>query len=191
MKHKLLAASMTVLAMTAAQPGFAQEDTPRPAKVFTVSETSSDVRRVYPAVVLPSSEVELSFRVSGQLTDLPVRAATQVAEGDLIAALDPSDFETQIAQLESQVDQANAELKALRDGARTEEVAALEAAVASAQAQVDQAREQANRSRELAERGVIAAAKLEEDEATLSVAEANLRSQQENLAIGLAGGRPE
>ncbi|MEO1250691.1 MAG: efflux RND transporter periplasmic adaptor subunit, partial [Pseudomonadota bacterium] len=50
---------------------------------------------------------------------------------------------------------------------------------------------QANRSRELAERGVIAAAKLEEDEATLSVAEANLRSQQENLAIGLAGGRPE
>ncbi len=93
--------------------------------------------------------------------------------------------------MESQRDQAVAQLDALKTGARTEEVAALAAAVASAQAQVDQAREQRNRTAELVEREVAAEAVLEQDDANLRVAEANLQAQQEQLAIGLAGGRAE
>lgn len=169
----------------------AQDVSPRPAKVFTVEATSSELRRPYPAVVMPSSEVELSFRVSGRVTQLPVRAAVQVAEGDLIAALDPRDFETQIAQLESQIDQATAQLAALRSGAREEEIAALEAAVFSAEAQLEQARDQEARTRELVARGVATSAQLEQDQANLRVAEANLRAQTEQLRIGRAGGRPE
>ncbi|MFQ6548167.1 efflux RND transporter periplasmic adaptor subunit [Aestuariibius sp. 2305UL40-4] len=164
---------------------------PRPAKVATVTSGDSVLQRTYPAIVLPSREVELSFRVSGRIEELPIRGAMQVAEGDVIARLDPRDFETQILQLESQLDQANAELRALRSGARAEEISALEAAVASAQAQVDQARDQAERTRELAERGVVADARLEQDEANLRVAEANLQSQREQLRIGQSGGRPE
>ncbi|MCE8007049.1 efflux RND transporter periplasmic adaptor subunit [Aestuariivita sp.] len=167
------------------------QDVARPAKVFTVAETTNELRRTYPAIVLPSAEVELSFRVSGQVVELPIRGAVEVEEGDLIAALDPQDFETQVAQLESQVDQAEAQLDALRTGARAEEIVALEAAVASAQAQVDQAREQTERTRELAERGVVADARLEQDEANLRVAEANLQAQIEQLRIGQSGGRPE
>ena len=69
-----------------------------------------------------NGEVELSFRVSGQITDLPIRGATQLSEGDVVARLDPRDFETAIAQLESQRDQSMAQLAALRTGARAEEV---------------------------------------------------------------------
>lgn len=179
------------LALWPSGQALAQTETLRPAKVFTVAPVSDELRRSYPAVVLPSAEVEVSFRVSGRVIELPVRGATQVVEGDLIAALDPRDFETRIAQLESQIDQANAELTALRAGARAEEIIALEAAVASAQAQVDQAREQEERTRTLVERGVATAAQLEQDEATLRVAEANLTAQIEQLRIGEAGARPE
>ena len=171
-------------------PAVAQ-DIVRPAKVITVEASDTAVRRVYPGLVLPSEEVELSFRVSGRVIELPMRAALTVAEGDVLARLDPRDFERQITQLESQIDQSEAQLKALKAGARAEEIVALEAAVAAAQAQVDQAREQAVRTRELEERGVVAAAKLEQDEAALSVAEANLRAQQEQLVIGQSGGRAE
>ncbi len=170
---------------------FSQEQAPRPAKVFTVEASSSVLTRQYPAIVLPSAEVELSFQVSGRVIDLPIRAAVQVEAGDLVAGLDPRDFETQIAQLQSQIDQAEANLVALRTGARVEEVAALEAAVASAQAQVDQANEQVERTRQLFERGVAAQAQLDNDEAAARVAEANLTAQEEQLEIGLAGGRPE
>lgn len=170
--------------------GTAQE-TPRPAKVFTVAETDNVLRRSYPALVLPSREVELSFRIGGRVIDLPARGSLEVVEGDVIAQLDLRDFKTQIAQLESSRDQSAAQLRALRSGARSEEVAALEAAVSAAQAQVDQARDEAVRTRQLAERGVVSSARLDQDEAALRVAEAQLQAELEQLAIGRSGGRPE
>lgn len=190
MKTLVFAAVLAGVSGLGTAPVLAQ-DTARPAKVFTVEQKDIALRRQYSGVVYPSQEVELSFRVSGRVIELPVRGATQVAEGDMIARLDPRDFEANISQLESQVDQASAQLQALRTGARDEEIAALEAAVAAAQAQVDQARDQAERTRQLAERGVAAKAKLDQDEATLRVAEADLRAQQEQLLIGQSGGRTE
>ena len=141
--------------------------------------------------MLPSREIELSFKVSGQVIELPVRAASQVVAGDVIARLDPRDFENQIGQLQSQRAQAEAQLDALRAGAREEEIIALEAAVASAQAQVDQTREALSRAEQLLERGVSTRAQVEAAQAEFRVAEANLRAQQEQLRIGQVGGRPE
>ncbi|ABV93005.1 efflux transporter [Dinoroseobacter shibae DFL 12 = DSM 16493] len=183
-------ALLVVVAAAMTGPAAAQ-DTARPAKVVTVALTEAEVVRTYPAIVLPSDEVELSFRVGGPVVELPIRAATSVETGDMIARIDPRDFERQIAQLESQRDQSAAQLAALRTGARTEEISALQAAVASAEAQLAQAEEQAARTRQLAERGVAAAAQLDNDEAALRVAQANLQAQREQLAIGQSGGRPE
>jgi len=167
------------------------QDVIRPAKVAVVAETESTIRRNYPAIVLPSAEVDLSFRVSGRVIELPIRGAVDVEQGDLIAQIDPRDFQQQVTQLESLRDQSLAQLAALRSGARSEEIVALAAAVDSAQAQVDQARDAAERTRELVERGVVAAARQEQDDAALRVAEANLSAQEEQLVIGRAGGRAE
>ena len=174
-------------------PALAQDEPlpARPAKVFTVAETSALLELTYPAIVLPSREVELSFRVSGRVIDLPVRAAMDVQEGDVIAQLDPRDFEIRIAQLESQRDQADAQLRALRAGGRPEEIASLEANVQAAEAQVEQARDQVERSEQLTERGVVSTAQLDQDRANLRVAEAQLDVQLEQLAIGRTGGRQE
>ena len=154
-------------------------------------ETSATISRTYPATVLPSREIELSFKVSGQVIELPVLAASEVEAGDMIAQIDPRDFENQIAQLQSQRDQQVAQLDALRAGARAEEIIALEAAVESAQAQVDQTTEALDRAEELLSRGVSTRAAVEEAEAAARVADANLRAQQEQLRIGQTGGRPE
>ncbi len=169
----------------------AQEANPRPAKVAQVTATLATVTRTYPATVLPSREIELSFKVSGQVIELPVLAANEVARGDVLAQIDKRDFENQIAQLQSQKDQSLAQLDALRAGARDEEVAALEAAVESAEAQVDQTREALDRTQQLLDRGVTTRAQVEGAQAEFRVAEANLRAQQEQLRIGLVGGRPE
>ncbi len=169
----------------------AQEGTPRPAKVTQVTASEETVSRRYPAVVLPSREIELSFKVSGQVIDLPVRAASEVVAGDTIAQIDPRDFENQITQLQSSREQAVAQLDALRAGARPEEIAALEAAVQSAQAQVEQADEALVRAEALLERGVATRAQVESAQANARVAQANLRAQEEQLRIGEIGGRPE
>lgn len=169
----------------------AQDGAPRPAKVFVVEASEQTIQRTYPAIVLPSREAELSFRVSGQLEELPIRAALEVQEGDLIAKLDTRDFETQIQLLESQKDQALAELQALQAGARPEEIAAQEAAVEAAQAQVDVATDALERTEELRERGVATVAQLEAAQSEARVARAGLTAEQEQLRIARIGGRPE
>ncbi|KGL00146.1 efflux RND transporter periplasmic adaptor subunit [Thalassobacter sp. 16PALIMAR09] len=188
-RNIFVSAAALYIALTVS--AFSQETVPRPAKVVTLESTEETVSRRYPATVLPSREIELSFKVSGQVTDLPIRASSQVTSGDVVAQIDPRDFENQIQQLQSQRAQAEAQLDALRAGARQEEIAALEAAVASAQAQVDQTREALTRAEQLLERGVSTRAQVEAAQAESRVAEANLRSQQEQLRIGQVGGRPE
>lgn len=163
----------------------------RPAKVFTVTGSDSEFRRTYPGIVLPSKEVELSFRVSGRVIELPIRASMRLEEGAVVAQLDQRDFEAQVAQLQSQKDEALARLEVLRTGARPEEIAVLEATVSAAEARLGQARDQFERSRQLAERGVTTTAKLREDESALRVAAAQFEAELEQLAIGRAGGRPE
>lgn len=185
---------LATLLAGAAPPLIAQETTQtviRPAKVVTVTQAGNLEERQYPAIVLPSQEAELSFRVAGTVIELKVGAASQLEQGDVVAELDKRDFQTTIARLESQREQQDAQLRALRTGARSEEIVALQAAVVAAEAQVAQIREQTDRTRELFERGVVSEARLEQDTAALVVAEAELRSQQEQLAIGQAGGRQE
>lgn len=191
MKHSKLGILIGVVSATLMSYAQAQDISPRPAKVTTITASSETIKRTYPAIALPSREVEASFRVSGQVIELPIRAAAQVSKGDILARLDPRDFENQIAQLQSQRDQADAQLQALRTGARKEEVAALEAAVASAQAQQEQAQDVLTRTQQLVERGVAASAQLESAQAEYRVTEANLKAQQEQLRIGQVGGRPE
>lgn len=174
-------------------PSLAQQtdDPARPAKVEQALVGETVFTRRYPAIVRPSQEVILSFRVSGRVIELPIRASMRVSEGDVIARLDPRDFETQIAQLASQLDQASAQLRALRSGARVEEIAALEAGIDAVEAQVDQARGQASRSSELFKKKLVAAAKFDQDNTALRVAEAELRAKLEELEVARSGGRQE
>ncbi|MGI9388967.1 MAG: efflux RND transporter periplasmic adaptor subunit [Boseongicola sp.] len=182
--------AFSIVALTGYGHAIAQ-DVARPAKVETVAATDASNSWTYPAIVVPSQEASVSFRVAGQVVELPVRAASRLKTGDVIAKLDPRDFEAQIAQLESQRDQAVAQLDALKSGARSEEVRALEAAVASASAQVTLAQDAAKRAQALVERDIAAPVTLDQAQAELSVAEATLKSQKEQLAIGLSGGRQE
>ncbi|TCL09559.1 RND family efflux transporter MFP subunit [Shimia isoporae] len=164
---------------------------PRPAKVHVVTAQESVLSRSYPAVAFPSREVALSFRVGGRVVDLPIRASQAVKAGDLIAQLDTRDFEADVSQLEARLDEAEAQLQILKTGARPEEIAALKAAVQAASVQLEQARDEYERTKQLVERGVVAATVVEQQEAAVRVAEAELVSRNEQLTIGLIGGRPE
>ena len=161
MKHAFFTMALVMSCGLTGLSALAQDAAPRPAKVFQVAESQDRVERVYPAIVLPSRETLLSFRVPGNVVELPITAAMDVAEGDLIAKLDTRDFETDVSLLQSQIDQAAAQLDALRAGAREEEIAALEAGVASAEAQLEAARDALDRTQQLIERGVSSAAQLE------------------------------
>ncbi|MEM6615977.1 MAG: efflux RND transporter periplasmic adaptor subunit [Pseudomonadota bacterium] len=160
-------------------------------KTVKVEAQALALQRSYPAVIQPAREVSLAFEVSGRIVNLPIRAAMEVQEGDIIAELDKSDFQANLSGLENQKAQAEAQLRGMVAGARAEDIASLQASVDAAQAQVDQARDQFARTAELLERGVTTVARRDQDRASLQVAEANLRSAEEELSKGRAGSRAE
>ncbi len=163
----------------------------RPVKTITVQPMVSKFQRTYSAVVLPSQEVELSFRVSGRIVELAIRSGLEVKKGDIVAQLDTRDFKAEITQLDSQLEQAEAQKQVMTSGARAEDIASLQAAVAVVQARVDAAKDQVARSRHLFERQVVAKARLDNDLTSLRVAEAELKAKEQELIKGQAGARQE
>ena len=60
-------------------------------------------------VTLSGRRVDLSFRVSGPVRSIRVEKGASVRKGQLLATLDPRDFQTQLRQAESNQAQAQAQ----------------------------------------------------------------------------------
>ena len=78
--------------------------------------------------------MDLSFQVSGPLVSLPVDVGSKVKKGDVIAAIDPRDFQAALDTNQGNLERAKANLLAMERGARPEEIEQLKAAVAQAEA---------------------------------------------------------
>ncbi|RXJ74438.1 efflux transporter periplasmic adaptor subunit [Veronia nyctiphanis] len=71
---------------------------PRLAKIMTVTVSDSAEKRYLPALVAADDSAALAFRISGELSELPVLAGMEVKEGDLLAALDKREIRLQLAK---------------------------------------------------------------------------------------------
>ena len=74
---------------------------PRPVKTFVVGGEGERVKRRFPGRVDAKKRADLAFRVSGTLMELPVKEGDSVAEGQVLARLDPETFETVIKNREA------------------------------------------------------------------------------------------
>ncbi|KZN56999.1 hemolysin D [Pseudoalteromonas luteoviolacea CPMOR-2] len=74
----------------------------RPVKLHTVNDPAAATLRHFPAVVVANQGSYLAFRVNGELVDFPILAGQEVKKGQLLAKLDPEDFELQFQQRKAQ-----------------------------------------------------------------------------------------
>jgi RND family efflux transporter MFP subunit len=73
-----------------------EQETPeviRPVKMMTIGASSAGGVREFPGQVRAAEEIELSFEVQGRIIQLNAREGSTVANGALVAALDPRDYE--------------------------------------------------------------------------------------------------
>ncbi len=87
------------------------EEVTRPAKFFTVEAPGAHRLRSFPAEVTASDEAELAFRVSGELVECPARSGLQVQQGDLLARIDPTDYEAELQHATAQYELARSQLE--------------------------------------------------------------------------------
>lgn len=86
----------------------AGENPTRPAKIVTVGAASSDPR-IYPGRVQAAQRAPLSFRVSGPVVEIRVGKGQRVAAGQVLARIDPRDYQVQVANLSAQLAAARAQ----------------------------------------------------------------------------------
>jgi RND family efflux transporter MFP subunit len=90
------------------------EEVTRPAKIFTVEAPGAAYIRSFPGEVKATDVAELAFRVSGELIEFPATRGLRVKQGDLLARLDPSDYQVTLEQATAEYQLAKSQFKRLQ-----------------------------------------------------------------------------
>lgn len=80
----------------------------RPIKVMQIGGTEVFTGRWFPGKAKAVQEANLAFRVAGTLSELTVNIGAEVKKGDLLAKLDPRDFEVALSSAKAQLNRVQA-----------------------------------------------------------------------------------
>lgn len=114
--------SLCILATSCSSPHQQTERVPS-VKVDTVRTASTESVLQYPGRVKAAQDANLSFRVSGNIRSIKVNDGQTVKAGQLLAELDPTDYEIQLQGTEAQYQQVKSEAERVialyKDGGTT------------------------------------------------------------------------
>jgi RND family efflux transporter MFP subunit len=146
--------------------------------------------RWFPGRAKATEEVNLSFRVAGELATLPIDVGDVVKKGDVLATLDPADYRAALERAEAKLAQAVAQLDAMQI-ARPEEIRRLEAEVSEAEAVLELAKSDFQRAEDLRGTGAISESEFDHKKAARDRSAAVLDQTRESLTIAKEGARKE
>jgi RND family efflux transporter MFP subunit len=159
-------------------------EAPRPVKTMVIAAGDETHVRTFPGKVEASRKAELAFQVSGLLISFPVKEGQKVKKADVIAKLRQDEFEARLKSLQGQLDQARAQLRSLRQGARPEEKLRLEAGVRAAEAKLANTRSELDRAEQGIRLNVIARADYDIAKTNYKLAQEELESARQLLEKG-------
>jgi len=169
-----------------------EKEVVRPIKMMSAASTRDALKRRFPGRVRASMRVELAFRVQGPLIELPVEEGKEVKEGELIARIDPRDYDANYRTIQGGLANAKATLKAMRQ-ARPEDIRRLTANVKTAEAGLKLATAEYDRIMRIkkADPGAVSQGMIDKAVEKKERSEASLNKTKEELRIGKIGARPE
>jgi len=129
----------------------------RPVHVVEVKLDGSGTQTTYTGDVRARYETALSFRVAGKIVERNVEVGSRVTRGELLARLDPSDYQLNIEAANSQL--------------------------AAARSDYAQAQDELKRFRDLYEKKFISAAEFDRRQTAYDVAKAKLEQAQAQLGV--------
>jgi RND family efflux transporter MFP subunit len=83
----------------------------RPVKVHTIGKADDSSRREYPGSIRAFQHADMGFEVAGRIEEFLVREGDDVVQGDVLARLDPRDYEAELKAQQANVRKAESDLK--------------------------------------------------------------------------------
>ncbi|MGF1733908.1 efflux RND transporter periplasmic adaptor subunit [Photobacterium satsumensis] len=108
------------------------EKSPRPVQVIELESQHQYNTRQFSGVLEAIDTANLAFKVPGTITEIMVKTGQQVKKGQVIARLDPHDYQVAVLELEARLDEAKAanaladiELKRVKQATNDNAIAAV------------------------------------------------------------------
>lgn len=120
--------------------------------------------------------VPIKPQVSGQVLDILVRPNQPVKQGDVLAQLNPADYEIAVKKAEQDLEIAGQNV-----GAQTATVASAQARLTSENIEYENLQRQAKRILAMAERGIVSKAEADKVRAGLATGRANIANAEADL----------
>jgi len=140
---------------------------------------------------IETTQVEVSFKLSGRVLERLVDEGDRVKVGQLVARLDSADLQQEVELRRADLAAAQASLAELEAGSRVEEIGQGEATLAKAQAEFGRLKIDYARQQELYRKEVISTRELDATRSAFESAEAQLRLAKEQLTLLQKGPRRE
>jgi RND family efflux transporter MFP subunit len=105
-----IATSLAIAALATCSPPDEQTEAVRPVQTFVLNSGVDAPFRSFPGEVTAAESIEMSFDVPGRLIQFPATQGLIVQAGDLLGALDPVNFENEVAAATARFNNARDEL---------------------------------------------------------------------------------
>ena len=166
----------------AARQGQNRNDKPtRQVKTATVAETPFGETVTANGTLAAYDQTTVSVKVPGRVRTISVDLGSVVSQGQVIAQIDPEDYQLRVQQADAALAQARARLGLAPEGTDDRIDPEQTATVRQARAVLDEARYNRDRASRLVEQGVIAKAEFDSVNATFKVAEGKYQDAYEEI----------
>ncbi len=177
----LSAACKSGYPVSAKQGGPGEAIPPREVKVARVAEMPMERAVTVSGALAALDEATLAVKVPGRVRSITIDLGSVVRQGQLIASLEPKDYELRLQQAEAALAQARARI-GLGPGGNSEQIDPEQTGtVRQARAMLDEVQLKRDRSTKLLQQGVISRAELDAVEAEYKVALSRLQDAVEEI----------
>ncbi|MFW2504172.1 efflux RND transporter periplasmic adaptor subunit [Clostridium diolis] len=139
----------------------------------------------------PIDETTVSFEVSGTVNSVNVQEGSNVSINDILASIDSKNYELQVAQAQSGVDNAAATVSKTEKGARAQEIEQSKLRVDEAEKSYNQAVTDYNRNKALFEAGAISQSDYEKYQNAMTTAQNNMENTKQEYSLTAEGATDE
>ena len=106
-----LATAACLLAVGCEEPPQPKKEVVRPVKIHVIGSLQPEAMLEYPGTIQAVLTAEMGFEVPGRVLELPVKEGDHVKKGQLLARIDPRDYEAELKVALANLEKAQADLK--------------------------------------------------------------------------------
>jgi len=166
-----------------ATAGAAEAASPRAVELEPVTVEEIDQVISISGTLAADAQISLATKVPGRLSSVLVDLSSPVKQGQIVAQIEPTDYEIGVRQAEAALAQARAQLGLWGQNEKSRVDLEGTAVVRQAQATLEEARANARRFEALSAQGVAPEAELTTARATLARAEAALQTARQEAQL--------